>query len=160
MRGDRTPVYVAPQIRGIIAMLEAVHPGQDQPFPIGQWYRPQDADKRFKQAPYVMVRVYPSADQMTGSLDDTQTDTIIRVQLLATGRTANEALEVSDWTRTFMQRARLEPYLAAENRAVMDLRLMVSAGGLTRDDDLPTPMYLSQDLYELRTTRLTRIPES
>ena len=154
LRGARTPVYIAPQVKAIVDMLNDANPK----FPVDYWFRPKDPNEKFEDPPYLLVRVYPSADQMTGALSDTQTDTIIRVQLMAAGRTDLEALNVLDWARGQMQRATLEPYLEDENRAVMDLRLMVSSAGTTRDDDLPTPMFVNSDLYELRTCRLTRNP--
>jgi hypothetical protein len=156
-RGYRTPVFVAPQLEAVVEMLNDIIPAP--PFTIDFWFRPKEvANQTFLDPPYLLCRVYPSADQMGGSLADSQRDSVIRIQLLAAGKTEIEAMNVTDWARQHMQRDNLESYLAAENRAVMDLRLMVSSAGLTRDDDLPTPLYQSSDLYELRTTRLTSTP--
>lgn len=151
-RGDRTPVFIAPQIQAIIDMLNAVLTGDDNPFPINEWQRPKDGQWRFGSPPFLLIRNYPSAAQSSGSLADSQVDTILRVQLLGVGKTELEALNVTDWGRIYMQRARLEPFLASESRAVMDLSAMVVSGGATRDDDLPTPFFYSTDLYELWTT--------
>jgi len=47
----------------------------------------------------------------------------------------------------------LEPLLITHaNRKVKDIRLMVTSGGESRDDDLPTPFFYDTDLYELDTT--------
>lgn len=156
-RGFRTPVFVAPQLQAVLDMLTDAQ-SFPPPFPIDLWFRPKDANQKFYEPPFLLLRVYPSADQMTGDLTDSQRDSVIRIQLISGGKTEIEALNVTDWARQFMQRDDLEVYLEPENRAVMDLRLMVSSAGLTRDDDLPTPLFSSSDLYELRTTRLTRVP--
>ena len=34
-------------------------------------------------------------------------------------------------------------------------QIMISSGGVSRDDDLPTPLLFSYDVYELSTTPLT-----
>ena len=146
-RGDRTPVYVAPQIEAIIELLDGI---PNRKFPVTEWQRPKDGDQRFDPPPYLLVRAYPSSAQYGGPLSDSQTDTILRVQLLGVGHTELEALNVTDWARTHMQRSALEPLIP--DRAVMDLSCMVVSGGVARDDDLPTPFFYSTDLYELWTT--------
>jgi len=151
-RGDRTPVYIAPQVEGVISLLRSIEAGDNTPFPIEEWQRWKDDtdNERFGDPPYLLVRVYPSAAQASGSLADSQTDTILRMQLLGVGWTEIEALNVTDWARTYMQRNALEAFIP--DRAVMDLSCMVVSGGATRDDDLPTPFFYSTDLYELWTT--------
>lgn len=136
-------------------MLNAVRPGVDDPFPIDEWQRPKGGDQRFESPPYALVRAYPSADQSSGPLADSQVDTILRVQILGVGHTEIDALNVSDWCRRFMQRDRLEPFLltaTTNTRKIMDLSNMVVSGGASRDDDLPTPFFYSTDLYNLWTT--------
>lgn len=149
-RGDRTLVEVDPQIEGIISLLVNAASSTDLQGRIREWERPKDANEKFVQPPYVMVREYPSAGQMSGTLAQTKEDTILRVQVLCLGRTATEARKVRDWTRRHMQRDALEALIP--DRAVMDVSLMVTGGGDTRDDDLPTPFHESSDLYELWTT--------
>jgi len=149
-RGDRTPVYVAPQIEAVITLLSTIEVTPDTPFPIREWQRPKDNDQRFEPPPFLLVRAYPSSAQYSGSLADSQVDTILRVQLLGVGHTELEALNVTDWARTHMQRDALEDLIP--DRAVMDLSCMVVSGGASRDDDLPTPFFYSTDLYELWTT--------
>lgn len=163
-RGDRTPIANSPLIEAIIQMLETAATN-DLDGKVNEWQRPKDNAESFVDPPYVLVREYPSAGQFSGDLADTKSDAILRVQVLCLGRTAREARRVRDWTRRYMQRSPLEsildtmalsgdPYVF-EPRAVMDLSLMVAGGGDTRDDDLPTPLHSSTDLYELWTTPKT-----
>lgn len=118
------------------------------PFPVDYWERPKDGNQRFDDPPFVLVRIFPSAAEFDGPLNDSQADINMRIQLLAVGETQRQALRINDICRPFMQRT----LLTIPNRAVMDIRLMVASGGVSRDDDLPTPYFYSSDLYEIRTT--------
>lgn len=149
-RGDRTLVEIDPQIQGILTLLTNASTGTDLVGRVKEWERPKGDDDKFIDPPYVLIREYPSAGQMSGSLAQTKEDTILRIQVLCLGRTPGEARRVRDWTRRHMQRQALEDLLT--DRAVMDLSLMVTGGGDTRDDDLPHPFHESNDLYELWTT--------
>jgi hypothetical protein len=158
-RGDRTVIEVNPLIEGILALLVDASTGTDLVGKVKEWERPKDGGQKFVSPPYVLVREYPSAGQMSGPLSDTKVDVILRVQILCLGRTPSEARTVRDWTRRFMQRNALEEKLDDmvddNDRAVMDLSLMVTGGGDTRDDDTPTPFHNSTDLYEVWTTPKT-----
>lgn len=149
-RGDRILIEVDPQIEGVITLLanEAVGTGLENK--VEEWERPKDNDAKYEDPPYVLVREYPSAGEMSGSLAQTKADTVLRVQVLCIGRNASQARKVRDWTRRHMQRNALEALIP--DRAVMDLSFMVTGGGDTRDDDLPSPFHSSTDLYELWTT--------
>ena len=148
-RGDRTVVENSPIVEGVIALLAASMTGALQGR-VAEWERPSDANKKWLNPPYVLVREYPSAGQFNGPISDSKVDTILRIQVLALGDTAQMARRVRDRTRPFMQRNALEALIP--DRAVMDLSLMVSGGGDTRDDDTNTGFFSSNDLYELWTT--------
>lgn len=148
-RGDRTPVENSPLIEAVIELLDTAAVN-DLDGKVREWERPKDGSFKYIEPPYVLIREYPSAGQFSGPLSNTKVDTILRVQILCLGKTAQEARRVRDWTRRHMQRNALEQLIP--NRAVMDLSLMVSGGGDTRDDDTPTPFHESTDLYELWTT--------
>lgn len=149
-RGDRTLVEINPQIQGVIDLLSNAALGTDLEDRVAEWERPKDDDNLFIEAPYILVREYPSAGEMSGSLAQTKEDTILRLQVLCIGENASQARKLRDWTRRYMQRNALEALIA--DRAVMDLSLMVTGGGDTRDDDIPSPLHSSTDLYELWTT--------
>lgn len=152
-RGDRTLVAIDPQIEGVISLLANVAQDTDMEGRIAEWERPKSSTEKFIDPPFVLVREYPSAGQMSGPLNQTKEDAILRVQILCVGRSPSEARKLRDWTRRHLQRNALEDLIP--DRAVMDFSLMVSGGGDTRDDDLPHPFHNSTDLYELWTTPKT-----
>lgn len=118
-------------------------------FPVNHWERPVDpTTELFLEPPLVMIRVFPSAQQMDGPLSDSQADVILRFQLLSVGVNSKSALVNLDICRPHMQRRNI----TIANRFVMDLKLMVASGGESRNDDLPTPLMYAQDLYEIQTT--------
>ena len=139
----RTYPVIDDHLQGVVTLLDA-----NVPFPVDFWQRPFDGNERFDDPPYVLVRIFPSAAEFDGPLSDSQVDITLRIQLLAVGRTERQALVANDLCRQYMQREDL----TITNRTVMDVRLMVASGGLSRDDDLPTPFFYSSDLYEIRTT--------
>lgn len=135
------------------AVLDALRTIPEAEFKTGYWERPKDGQMKFDPPPYALCRNYPSAGDFDGPLSDTQVDVIYRVQILAVGITEMEVWDVSDRTREVMVTSILEPFLIARaDRAIMDINLMVSTGGISRDDDLPSPFFYDTDLYELRTT--------
>ena len=147
---DRTYPVILDHVNGVInAIRSGAFPVQ---FRVEEWRRPIDAnDQRFIDPPFAMVRPLPAASQFTGPINDTQIDVIIRIQILGVGEDQSQALRITDLIRPRMQRSLIIiPY-----RRVMDVRLMVVGGGISRDDDLPTPFFYSADLYELQTTPKT-----
>lgn len=149
-RGDRTLVEVNPQIEAIVTLLTNAAAGTDIVDRIAEWERPKDDEAKFEDPPYLLVREYPSTAQMSGPLNQTKEDVVLRVQIMCIGRTPNEARKLRDWSRRYTQRNALEALIP--DRAVMDFSLMVAGGGDTRDDDIPSPFHESTDLYELWTT--------
>lgn len=146
---DRTYPVVLDHINGVIdAIRGGAFPVE---FPVQEWRRPVDSNEKYIDPPYVLVRPMAGAAQFDGPINDTQVDVIIRIQILSVGATQGQALRVADKVRPRMQRSLITiPY-----RRVMDLRLMVVTGGISRDDDLPTPFFYSVDIYELHTTPKT-----
>lgn len=128
--------------------MDALKTFPDITFPIGEWERPKDLMARYKQPPFAVVRPYPSAAQFNGPLSQTQADIVLRVQVIAVGKSEFQALRVGDLCRMALKRSRI----IVTGRYVQDFRFMVAAGGVTRDDDLPTPFFSASDLYELATT--------
>ncbi len=121
------------------------------PFPIGDWERPKDSQERFVDPPYAMVRLFPSTGQFQGDLTNFQSDIVLRIQVMAAGFIQLQCLEIQDITRQQMQRENID----IPGRYIQKLKFMVTSGGVARDDDLPTPLLFSYDVYELMTTPLT-----
>ena len=145
MPDDRIHPDILPHLQAVLTALAIHLPPEVKS---GEWMRPLDVNKRFGDPPYVLVRVFPSAAQFNGALDQTQADIVVRFQVLSVGMTESQALRVGDLARAVMRRSKV----IVPSRYVQDLRLMVAAGGIARDDDLPTPFFYSTDLFELATT--------
>jgi hypothetical protein len=131
------------------AVIDALDAGC--PFQVGEWWRPRDATEKYIDPPFALVRLFPSTGQMEGDLTNFQVDHTLRIQVMAAGKTELQALEVQDITRQQMYRDNI----TIPNRYIQKLKFMVTSGGVSRDDDLPTPLLFSYDVYELRTTPLT-----
>ena len=131
------------------AVIEALEQGC--PFPIGDWERPKDVNERFIDPPYAIVRLFPSTGQFEGDLTNFQSDITLRIQVMAAGFIQLQCLEIQDITRQFMY----PDNITIPGRHISKLKFMVTSGGVARDDDLPTPLLFSYDVYELRTTPLT-----
>ena len=121
------------------------------PFSIGEWWRPRDASEKYEDPPFGLVRLFPSTGQMEGDLTNFQVDHTLRIQVMCAGETELQCLEVQDLTRDQMY----IDNIIIPGRHIQKLKFMVTSGGVSRDDDLPTPLLFSYDVYELRTTPLT-----
>jgi len=141
---DRTPPIISDHLTAITTALATA----SLPFPVGEWQRPVDLDERFEAPPYALVRAFPSTGQFEGPLSDSQVDIMLRVQILGVGYTQLQSITVTDLCRAVMVKSNL----IITGRRVQDIRYMVVSGGVSRDDDLPTPYFYSSDLYELLTT--------
>ena len=132
--------------------VKAVIDAVDQvPFPVGEWWRPRDSSEKYHDPPFALVRLFPSTGQMEGDLTNFQIDHTLRIQVMCAGVTQLQCLELQDLTRQQMYRDNIN----IPNRYIQKLKFMVTSGGVSRDDDLPTPLLFSYDVYELRTTPLT-----
>jgi hypothetical protein len=144
MPSDRTHPIIGDHLQGIMSALEAAL----LPWPIGEWQRPEDLDQKFENPPYALVRLFPSAAQFEGPLNDSQVDIILRFQIMGVGVSERQALDVCDICRAEMKPSKV----TVKNRYIQDIRFMVVSGGISRDDDLPVPFHYSSDLYEMLTT--------
>jgi len=139
-------VVLYDHMKAVIEVLEA-----GCPFPIGDWERPKDSGEKFIDPPYALVRLFPSTGQFEGDLTNFQSDITLRIQVMAAGFIQLQCLEIQDITRKFMYRENI----TIPGRYIQKLKFMITSGGIARDDDLPTPLLFSYDVYELRTTPLT-----
>lgn len=144
MPSDRTHPVILDHLKGIRAGITAA--GFN--FPIEQFRRPRDGESQYVDPPFLLLRVFPSADESDGPLADSDADIVLRYQTMGVGDTEEQAINVTDRCRTVMQASNI----TILNRRIMDLRLMVVSGGSNRDDDLPTPYYYSHDIWEIMTT--------
>lgn len=131
--------------------LEAVRSYLDtqMSFPVTHWRAPVNATTEADiDPPYAMIRIFPSAEQFDGPLDDSQADIIVRFQIQGIGIIEEQALKILDEIRPHMQRGNF----TIANRHVQDVRLMVVTGGVSRDDDIPSSILYAQDLYLIQTT--------
>lgn len=145
MPSDRTHPIIGDHVEGLLGALNAA---PALPWPVGEWQRPEDLNEKFVDPPYALLRLFPSAAQFEGPLNDTQVDIILRFQIMGVGLTHRQAIDITD-----ICRARMKPSkVAVTGRYVQDIRFMVVSGGVSRDDDLPVPFHYSSDLYEMLTT--------
>lgn len=144
----RTYPVILDHLDAVVACLKGGGEDTDLEFPVDYWERPKVGTEIYGDPPFALVRPMPSAGQFMGPISDTQVDIILRVQVLATGTFERQAIRIGDKCRARMQKE----LITIPNRRVMDVRLMTVTGGLTRDDDLPTPFFYSIDVFELQTT--------
>lgn len=142
---DRTHPIIVDHLDAIMAALLAP---PSLPWSVDEWFRPQDTGRKFEDPPFALVRIYPSTGQLEGPLNDTQVDINMRFQILGVGNTQRQAIGVTDLCKPRLQRR----LITVANRRTQDVRYMVVSGGISRDDDLPTPFFYNMDLYELLTT--------
>lgn len=117
-------------------------------FPIEDYRRPQDGEMIYVDPPFLILRVFPSSDQASGPLHDSNVDIILRFQTMGVGRTEDQAINVNDRVRPRMQKE----LITITGRRVMDVSAMIVSGGSNRDDNLPTPFYYNHDIWEVWTT--------
>lgn len=144
MARQRTHPVILDHLKGIRAAIIA----GGFNFPIEEFRRPVNNESQYVDPPFLILRVFPSADQSDGPLSDTDVDIVLRFQTMGVGDTEQQALNVTDRVRPTMQAKNI----TITGRRVMDVRGMVVSGGSNRNDDLPTPYYYSHDIWEIMTT--------
>ena len=85
---------------------------------------------------------------MDGPITDSQADTVLPVQITAVGNTQIEALRVQDTCAKYMDKS----YITIPNRKIRTIKKRFASDGTERDDDVPTPVYYSYEIYEIDTT--------
>lgn len=143
---DRTPVFIVDHIQAVIDHLESVLSILSYPVPIGFGERPVSVSKAFVDPPYLIVTYLPGGFTQ-GPLDDTQADIVLRVLLVSNGNTAHEASVLRDICHGEMQASNL----TVTNRKVRDVRVEGFTDGIFRDDDVPTPIFYTRQVYLMDT---------
>lgn len=157
----RTPSLMRPHIEGILNALEdTVIPTQGltlkaMGYPVGEWIRPREDDSldeeylRLVKPPFVNARIFPSAGDFEGPINDSQADVKVRVQVQTVAISSIQAVQVHDFTREILAN---KANVTVTGRRVQNLKLMVVSGGVSRDNDINPPVFYDFDIYELWTT--------
>lgn len=155
----RTATLMRPHIEGILTALETTTVpsiATTIPHPIGEWLRPRqpavgdpDTDLRYVDPPFINARIFPSAGDFDGPIDDSQADIKVRIQIQSVGLTDIQALQVLDLTREIMAD---KDNITIANRYIQAVKLMIVSGGVSRDDDIIPPVFYDFDVYEVWTT--------
>jgi len=122
-------------------------------FPIGDGIRPvvesvdPDEDRKYKDPPYAVVHLRPGGE-LDGPITDSQADGTFSIQITAVGNTQIEALRVQDICAKYMNNT----YITIPDRKLRTVKKDFASNGTERDDDVPTPVYYSFEIYNLNTT--------
>lgn len=122
-------------------------------FPVSDGLRPvydsidADLDGKHIPPPYAIV-FFLSGGTMDGDLADSQADVEFRFQITAVGNTQTEAMVVQDVCAQFMQKE----LISVPSRRVRNVSKSLASEGAKRDDDVPTPIFYSFEVYLLDTT--------
>ncbi len=143
----RTSVLVTDHIDGLIDHLDTYLAALSFPVPIGFGERPVDDEKQFHPPPYVVITYIPGGD-LEGPLADSQADINLRVLVNAMGNTAHEASVLRDIVHTQMMD---KSNFSITNRKIRSIGNEVASDGLERDDDAPTPIHYTRQIYILDT---------
>lgn len=145
----RTVINRSELIEGVLSALQT----NISSFKIGDGIRPviesvdPDKDRKYYDPPYAVLHLRPGGD-LDGPLTDSQADAVFSVQITAVGNTQIEALRVQDTCAKYMDRS----YITIPNRKIRTIKKDFASNGTERDDDVPTPVYYSFEIYDIDTT--------
>ncbi len=144
----RTAVLIADHLDPIVARLTATLGALPNPIPVGFGQRPIDiTDKKLHEPPYVVV-TYIKGGTMDGPLSDTQVDISMRILISCMGNSAREATVLRDIVHADMMDT---ANFTITNRKIRDIKVEVPSDGAFRDDDVPTPIFYTLQIYLLDT---------
>ena len=145
---SRTVVNKSEHLTAILTHLQS----SITAFPIGDGIRPvvesanPDLDDKHEDPPYAILFLRPGGIQ-DGPISDSQADVRLAFQITEVGKTQTEALVVTDTCAQYM-----DPSLfTIPNRKIRDISKSVASDGAQRDDDVPTPVYYSFEVYDVDT---------
>lgn len=144
----RTVVLINDHIQPVVDHLTTVLGGLEAQVPVGYGERPIGDDKKFKEAPYVVIS-YIVGGRLDGPLSDTQADVELRIVSVAYGNTAREATILRDLVHAEMMDT---SNFTVTNRRIRDMRVEVPSDGAYRDDDISTPLFYTRQIYVMDTT--------
>jgi len=145
---SRTVVNRSEHVTAVIDHLRA----SISAFPIGDGYRPviesadPDLDAKYEDPPYAIVFLRPGGI-LDGPISDSEADTVFSIQITGVGNTQTEALTVSDICLKYMDKGSI----TIPNRKIRNISKSISSDGAQRDDDVPTPVYYSFEIYDIDT---------
>jgi len=143
----RTDVLIADHIQPIVDYLTTILGGLGAAIPVGFGERPVNADKQHSLPPYVVVSFLPGG-LLDGPVSDSQADVLLRLIVLSMGNTASEATTLRDIAHKEMHKENF----SITNRKIRNLTIENPSDGVYRDDDAPTPIFYTRQIYLMDTT--------
>jgi hypothetical protein len=143
----RTSVLIADHIQPIVDFLTAQLGVLSYPIPVGFGERPIGDDKLHEPPPYLFVTYLPGGT-LDGPLSDSQADVSIRILLFSAGKTAREATVLRDIAHQEMHKENF----TVSNRKIRNLIVETPSDGTYRDDDAPSPIFYTRQIYLMDTT--------
>jgi hypothetical protein len=143
---QRTDVLVGPVLQGV---YDALTTGASAitAFVVGRGERPKDSTGKHILPPYAVMFMFPGGDQ-DGPLNDSMADAVFRVRIAGAGKTSTEALNVSDACTKRMHKENIK----ITGRKVRRVTKLTSNDGEDRDDDVATPLFFHNTIWEIDTT--------
>lgn len=143
----RTTVLITDHLQPIIDYQVAQLDTLDYAVPVGFGERPVTNTGEFDEPPYLVISYLPGGS-LDGPISDSQADVSIRVLIASMGKTAKEASVLRDIAHGNMQKENI----SVTNRKVRDLKVDSPTDGVYRDDDAPTPIFYTRQIYLMDTT--------
>lgn len=145
----RTIVLLHDHLIAIVTRLTSTMTALASPVYVGYGERPIDpATKQHYPPPYLVVSYLPGGS-FDGSINDSQADVNLRILINSMGNSAQEATIVRDIAHADMMD---KSNFTITNRKIRDLSLEIPSDGTYRDDDAPTPIFYTRQIYVLDTT--------
>jgi len=145
----RTVVLLNDHLTAIVTRLTSTMTALASPVYVGYGERPVNpATKQHYPPPYLVVSYLPGGT-LDGSLSDSQADVAIRILINSMGNSAQEATIVRDIAHADMMD---KSNFTITNRKIRNLSLEIPSDGTYRDDDAPTPIFYTRQIYILDTT--------
>ena len=145
---SRTPVLINDHIEPLVTYFSTYLGGLSHPVFVGFGERPIDANSKFYDPPYLVIS-YLAGGLLDGPITDSQADVSLRILILTTGKTAQEATVLRDIVHTEMSD---KSNFSITNRKLRNLSVETPSDGSYRDDDAPSPIFYTRQIYLMDTT--------
>ena len=144
---SRTPVLIADHINGIKDHLDTILNNLTFPVFMGFGERPVKSDKSFYDPPYGVIS-YVFGGGLDGPISDSQADVELRILINSMGNTALESTTLRDLIHVEMSD---KSNFTITNRKIRTIKLEFTSDGTYRDDDAPSPIFYTRQIYTLDT---------
>lgn len=145
--GTRTDVLIVDHIQPVVDYLTSVLGVLDHAVPVGFGERPVNAETKHEPPPYAVVSYLPGG-LLDGPISDSQADITLRISIFSMGNTAREATVLRDLVHKEMHKENF----TVTNRKIRNLTVESPSDGVFRDDDVPTPIFYTRQIYVMDTT--------